>query len=336
MTPILVTGAAGFIGFHLSQRLLSMGRPVVGLDNMSAYYDVELKRARLRELQRAPEFSFSEIDLADEAALKQLFAKHRFETVFNLGAQAGVRYSLDNPQAYVRSNLHGFVNLLECCRHGGVRHLVFASSSSVYGAVTKMPFNVHQNVDHPLSLYAATKKSNELLAHSYAHLFRVPMTGLRFFTVYGPWGRPDMAMYLFTRAIIAGEPIDVFNNGDMERDFTYVDDVVEALVRVGDKPAAVNPNWSGQAPDPATSSAPYRIYNIGNNAPVKLTRLIELIEDAVGKKAIKRMLPMQPGDVPATYADVRDLAAAVDFSPRTSIEEGVRRFVDWYKAYYGA
>lgn len=336
MTPILVTGAAGFIGFHLSQRLLSMGRPVVGLDNMSAYYDVELKRARLRELQRAPGFSFSEIDLADEAALKQLFAKHRFETVFNLGAQAGVRYSLDNPQAYVRSNLDGFVNLLECCRHGGVKHLVFASSSSVYGAVTKMPFNVHQNVDHPLSLYAATKKSNELLAHSYAHLFRVPMTGLRFFTVYGPWGRPDMAMYLFTRAIFAGEPIDVFNNGDMERDFTYVDDVVEALVRVGDKPAEVDPSWSGQAPDPATSSAPYRIYNIGNNAPVKLTRLIELIEEAVGKKAIQRLLPMQPGDVPATYADIGDLAAAVDFAPRTSIEDGVKRFVDWYKAYYCA
>ncbi|WP_135211591.1 NAD-dependent epimerase [Vitreimonas flagellata] len=336
MTPILVTGAAGFIGFHLSQRLLSMGRPVVGLDNMSAYYDVELKRARLRELQRAPGFSFSEIDLAHEAALKQLFAQHRFETVFNLGAQAGVRYSLDNPQAYVRSNLDGFVNLLECCRHGGVQHLVFASSSSVYGAVTKMPFNVHQNVDHPLSLYAATKKSNELLAHAYAHLFRVPMTGLRFFTVYGPWGRPDMAMYLFTRAIFAGEPIDVFNNGEMERDFTYVDDVVEALVRVGDKPAEVNPNWTGEAPDPATSNAPYRIYNIGNNAPVKLTQLIELIENAVGKKAIKRMLPMQPGDVPATYADVRDLAAAVDFAPRTGIEDGVRRFVDWYKTYYGA
>ncbi|UPT62242.1 MAG: NAD-dependent epimerase [Hyphomonadaceae bacterium JAD_PAG50586_4] len=336
MTPILVTGAAGFIGFHLSQRLLSMGRPVVGLDNMSAYYDVGLKRARLRELERTPGFSFSEIDLADEAALKQLFATHRFETVFNLGAQAGVRYSLDNPQVYVRSNLDGFVNLLECCRHGGVKHLVFASSSSVYGAVTKMPFNVHQNVDHPLSLYAATKKSNELLAHSYAHLFRVPMTGLRFFTVYGPWGRPDMAMYLFTRAIFAGEPIDVFNNGNMERDFTYVDDVVEALVRVGDKPAEVDPSWSGSAPDPASSNAPYRIYNIGNNAPVKLTRLIELLEEAIGKKAIQRLLPMQPGDVPATYADVRDLAAAVDFAPRTSIEDGVKRFVDWYKAYYGA
>ena len=335
MTPILVTGAAGFIGFHLSQRLLSQGRPVVGLDNMSAYYDVALKRDRLAELQKTSCFTFAEIDLADEDALKQLFERHRFETVFNLAAQAGVRHSLTHPQAYVKSNLDGFVNLLECCRHHSVKHLVFASSSSVYGAATKLPFNVHQNVDHPLSLYAATKKSNELLAHSYAHLFRIPMTGLRFFTVYGPWGRPDMAMYLFTRAIFAGEPIDVFNNGDMERDFTYVDDVVEALVRVGDKPALANPNWDGQAPDPASSTAPYRIYNIGNNAPVKLMRLIELIEDAVGKKAIKRMLPMQPGDVPATFADVEDLARAVDFAPRTSIEDGVRRFIAWYKDYYG-
>ncbi|HVK79643.1 MAG TPA: SDR family NAD(P)-dependent oxidoreductase, partial [Verrucomicrobiae bacterium] len=273
MTPILVTGAAGFIGFHLSQRLLSQGRTIVGLDNMSAYYDVALKRDRLAQLQKTPGFTFAEVDLADEEALKQLFERHRFETVFNLGAQAGVRYSLSNPQAYVKSNLDGFVNLLECCRHHAVKHLVFASSSSVYGAVTKMPFNVHQNVDHPLSLYAATKKSNELLAHSYAHLFRIPVTGLRFFTVYGTWGRPDMAMYLFTRAICAGEPIDVFNNGDMERDFTYVDDVVEALVRVGEKPALANPNWDGHRPDPASSTAPYRIYNIGNNAPVKLMRL---------------------------------------------------------------
>jgi UDP-glucuronate 4-epimerase len=335
MTPILVTGAAGFIGFHLSQRLLAQGRPVVGLDNMSAYYDVTLKRDRLAQLQTAPGFTFAEIDLADETALKQLFERHRFEIVFNLAAQAGVRYSLSNPQAYVKSNLDGFVNLLECCRHHSVKHLVFASSSSVYGAVTKMPFSVHQNVDHPLSLYAATKKSNELLAHSYAHLFRIPMTGLRFFTVYGPWGRPDMAMYLFTRAIFAGEPIDVFNNGEMERDFTYVDDVVEALVRVGDKPALANPDWDGQAPDPASSTAPYRIYNIGNNAPVKLMRLIELIEDAVGKKALKRMLPMQPGDVPATFADVEDLARAVDFAPRTSIEMGVQRFVRWYRDYCG-
>ncbi len=335
MTPILVTGAAGFIGFHLSQRLLAQGRTVVGLDNMSAYYDVALKRDRLAHLQKTPGFTFAEIDLADEAALAQLFERHRFEIVFNMAAQAGVRYSLSNPQAYVKSNLDGFVNLLECCRHHSVKHLVFASSSSVYGAVTKMPFNVHQNVDHPLSLYAATKKSNELLAHSYAHLFRIPMTGLRFFTVYGPWGRPDMAMYLFTRAIFAGEPIDVFNNGDMERDFTYVDDVVEALVRVGDQAATPNPNWSGQTPDPATSTAPYRLYNIGNSQPVKLMHLIKLIEEAVGKKALVRMLPMQPGDVPATFADVEDLAQAVDFAPRTSIEMGVQRFVRWYRDYCG-
>lgn len=336
MIPVLVTGAAGFIGYHLSQRLLSMGRPVIGLDNLSAYYSVELKRARLKELAKHEGFSFAEIDLSNDTALKALFGQHRFQTVFNLAAQAGVRYSLDNPQAYVKSNLDGFVNLLECCRHHRIGHLVFASSSSVYGAVTKMPFSVHQNVDHPLSLYAATKKSNELLAHSYSHLFSVPTTGLRFFTVYGPWGRPDMAVYLFTKAILAGEPIDVFNNGDMERDFTYVDDVVEALVRVGDRPATPNPSWSGQAPDPASSNAPYRLYNIGNNAPVKLLRLIEVMEDAIGKKAIKRMLPMQPGDVPATFADVDDLTRDVDFAPRTSIETGVQRFVSWYKAYHGA
>lgn len=335
MTPVLVTGAAGFIGFHLARRLLAAGRTVIGLDNLSAYYDVDLKRARLKELAAHPGFAFAEIDLADDKALTALFEQHRFELVFNLAAQAGVRYSLDNPHAYVRSNLDGFVNLLECCRHHEVGHLVFASSSSVYGAVTKMPFSVHQNVDHPLSLYAATKKSNELLAHSYSHLFRIPTTGLRFFTVYGPWGRPDMAVYLFTKAILAGAPIDVFNNGDMQRDFTYVDDVVEALVRVGDKPAIPNPAWSGQAPDPASSNAPYRLYNIGNNAPVKLMRLIEVIEDAIGKKAVKRMLPMQPGDVPATFADIDDLARDVDFAPRTPIETGIANFVAWYRAYYG-
>lgn len=335
MTPILVTGAAGFIGYHLAERLLREGRPVVGLDNMSAYYDVALKQSRLRELSERPGFTFVQADLADEAALKAEFDTHKFELVFNLAAQAGVRYSLKNPQAYVRSNLDGFVNVLECCRHGGVKHLVFASSSSVYGAVTKMPFSVHQNVDHPLSLYAATKKSNELLAHSYAHLYRLPATGLRFFTVYGPWGRPDMALYLFTKAILAGEPIDVFNNGDMERDFTYVDDIVESLVRVGDKPAAANAAWNGAAPDPATSNAPYRIYNIGNNAPVKLMRLIEVIEEATSKKAIKNFMPMQPGDVPATYADIEDLARDVGFAPRTPIEVGVKRFVDWYRGYYG-
>ena len=335
MTPVLVTGAAGFIGYHLAERLLREGRPVVGLDNMSAYYDVALKQSRLRALSERPGFTFVQSDLADEAALKAEFDTHKFELVFNLAAQAGVRYSLKNPQAYVRSNLDGFVNVLECCRHGGVKHLVFASSSSVYGAVTKMPFSVHQNVDHPLSLYAATKKSNELLAHSYAHLYRLPATGLRFFTVYGPWGRPDMALYLFTKAILAGEPIDVFNNGEMERDFTYVDDIVESLVRVGDKPAAANAAWNGAAPDPATSNAPYRIYNIGNNAPVKLMRLIEVIEEATGKKAIKNFMPMQPGDVPATYADIEDLARDVGFAPRTPIEVGVKRFVDWYRGYYG-
>jgi UDP-glucuronate 4-epimerase len=335
MTPVLVTGAAGFIGFHLAERLLRAGRPVVGLDNMSAYYDVELKRGRLKTLREHPGFTFAEVDLSDADALNGVFAEHRFELVFNLAAQAGVRYSMQNPHAYVRSNLDGFVNLLEACRHGGVNHLVFASSSSVYGAVTKMPFSVHQNVDHPLSLYAATKKSNELLAHSYSHLYRLPVTGLRFFTVYGPWGRPDMAMYLFTSAILDGRPIDVFNNGQMQRDFTYVDDVVESLVRVGDKPAQANPDWSGDAPDAATSNAPYRIFNIGNSEPVTLTRLIEAIEKATGKTAIKNMLPMQPGDVPATYADVTDLMRYVDFAPRTSIEDGAQRFVDWYRGYYG-
>jgi UDP-glucuronate 4-epimerase len=335
MTPVLVTGAAGFIGYHLADRLLREGRPVVGLDNLSDYYSVELKRARVKLLEERPGFSFEHVDLADRGALEALFARYGFTLVFNLAAQAGVRYSLINPQAYVRSNLDGFVNLLECCRHGGVGHLVFASSSSVYGAVTKMPFSVHQNVDHPLSLYAATKKANELLAHSYSHLYRLPATGLRFFTVYGPWGRPDMAVYLFTRAILAGEPIEVFNNGDMQRDFTYIDDVIEALARVGDRPAEPDPNWDGDAPDPATSSAPYRLYNIGNNAPVKLMQLIEAIEAAAGRKAIKTLLPMQPGDVPATYADVEDLARDVGFAPRTPIETGVKRFVEWYRDYHG-
>ncbi|HYD87738.1 MAG TPA: NAD-dependent epimerase [Vitreimonas sp.] len=335
MIPVLVTGAAGFIGFHLADRLLRAGRPVVGLDNMSAYYDVALKRDRLKALKEHPDFTFAEIDLADHEPLTALFARHKFEIVFNLAAQAGVRYSLQNPHAYVRSNLDGFVNVLECCRHHGVKHLVFASSSSVYGANTTMPFAVDQNVDHPLSLYAATKKSNELLAHSYSHLYRLPTTGLRFFTVYGPWGRPDMAMYLFTSAILEGRPIDVFNNGEMQRDFTYVDDVVEALVRVGDRPAAPNPAWRGDAPDPASSTAPWRIYNIGNNEPVKLMRLIETIEKATGKTAIKNFLPMQPGDVPATYANVDALMRDVGFAPKTPIEVGVQRFVDWYRGYYG-
>jgi UDP-glucuronate 4-epimerase len=336
MTPVLVTGAAGFIGFHLCERLLQQGRPVVGVDNLNDYYDVTLKEARLERLRQHENFSFERLDIAEAENLKALFAQHKFALVFNMAAQPGVRYSLINPQAYVRSNIEGFVNLLECCRHGNVEHLVFASSSSVYGAVTEMPFSVHQNVDHPVSLYAATKKADELIAHSYAHLFALPVTGLRFFTVYGPWGRPDMAVFAFTKAILAGQPIEVFNNGVMERDFTYIDDIVEALVRVGDKPAAPNPGWRGDKPDPATSTAPYRIYNIGNHTPVKLMDLIDVIEKAVGKQAIKNMLPMQPGDVAATYADVEDLKKAVGFAPKTSIDVGVQRFVRWYREFYGA
>jgi UDP-glucuronate 4-epimerase len=334
MPPVLVTGAAGFIGYHLCARLLAQGRTVVGIDNLSEYYSVDLKRARLRELEKLAGFQFQLLDLADAAGLAGLFETHGFKRVFNLAAQAGVRYSLQNPQAYVKSNIEGFVNLLECCHSGGVEHLVYASSSSVYGAVTKMPFSVHQNVDHPISVYAASKKANELLAHTYSHLYRLPTTGLRFFTVYGPWGRPDMAPILFTRAILAGEPISVFNNGQMERDFTYVDDIVEAVARVGDRPAAADPLWTGQAPDPASSSAPYKLYNIGNNEPVKLLRFIEILEERLGKKAIKTFLPMQPGDVPATYADVADLTRDVDFAPRTTIEDGVGRFVDWYRTYH--
>jgi UDP-glucuronate 4-epimerase len=335
MTPVLVTGAAGFIGYHLADRLLREGRAVVGLDSLSDYYSVELKEARLERLRSHKGFTFERIDLVDHESLDSLFARCRFQLVFNMAAQAGVRYSLSNPRAYIRSNVDGFLNLLECCRNHGAGHLVFASSSSVYGAVTKMPFSVHQNVDHPLSVYAATKKADELLAHAYSHLYRLPTTGLRFFTVYGPWGRPDMAVYLFTQAILDDQPIEVFNNGEMERDFTFVDDVVEALVRVGDRPAAPNPNWTGQAPDPASSSAPYRLYNIGNHAPVKLLHLIEAIENATGKRAIKKFMPMQPGDVPATYADVADLSREVGFAPRTPIEVGIRRFVDWYRDYHG-
>ena len=336
MTPILVTGAAGFIGFHLCEKLLQQGRPVIGLDCMSDYYSVELKESRLKLLTQHEGFKFEHVDLAEADKLKALFSKHRFELVFNLAAQAGVRYSLVNPQAYVRSNLEGFINILENCRHTGVKHLVYASSSSVYGAVTKMPFSVHQNVDHPLSVYAASKKANELLAHSYSHLYRLPTSGLRFFTVYGPWGRPDMAMFLFTKAILAGEPLQVFNNGDMERDFTYIDDIVEAVARVGDHIAAPNADWNGDTPDPSTSNAPYRIYNIGNHSPVKLRRLIEILEETLGKKASLKMLPMQPGDVMATYADVEDLARDVGFAPRTPIEVGVKRFVDWYRDYYSS
>jgi UDP-glucuronate 4-epimerase len=335
MAPVLVTGAAGFIGYHLSHRLLSEGHSVIGLDNLSDYYSVELKQARVKRLQEKDGFTFVRMDLADGQDLQSLFADHRFDVVYNLAAQAGVRYSLINPQAYVKANLEGFVNILECCRHNETKHLVFASSSSVYGAGTKMPFSVHQNVDHPLSVYAASKKANELLAHSYAHLYRLPVTGLRFFTVYGPWGRPDMMMFLFTKAILEDRPIDVFNNGQMQRDFTYVDDIVESVVRVGERIARPNPNWDGNAPDPATSNAPYQLYNIGNHSPAKLMDVIEMLENALGKKAIKNMLPMQPGDVPATFADVEDLARDVDFAPRTPIKVGVQRFVEWYRAYYG-
>lgn len=334
MTPILVTGAAGFIGFHLARALLGQGRQVVGLDNLNEYYDVNLKRARLQQLEAAAGFAFHRIDLADGPSIAQLFDRCRFEIVINLAAQAGVRYSLVNPQAYVKSNVEGFVNILEACRHHQVRHLLYASSSSVYGSVTRMPFSVHQNVDHPVSTYAATKKANELLAHSYSHLFGLPTTGARFFTVYGPWGRPDMAMFLFTKAILSGQPIQVFNNGDMMRDFTYVDDVVEGVVRLADTVARRNPAWSGDCPDPATSLAPYRIYNIGNHTPVKLMHVIEVLENCLGRRAEMRMLPLQPGDVQATYADVDDLARDVGFSPDTPIEVGIERFVRWYREFY--
>jgi UDP-glucuronate 4-epimerase len=332
----LITGAAGFIGFHLAKGLLQAGGEVVGVDNLSDYYDVSLKKARLRELEPFPGFRFARLDLTDKNGIPDLFAAGRFTTVVNLAAQAGVRHSLTDPHAYVRSNIEGFVNVLEACRHHPVAHLVYASSSSVYGGATKMPFSVHQNVDHPLSLYGASKKANELIAHSYSHLFALPTTGLRFFTVYGPWGRPDMALFLFTRAILAGEPISVFNHGQMERDFTYIDDIVAAVARVMERVPAGDPAWRGDAPDPSSSRAPYRLYNIGNHRPEKLLRLIEVLEDCLGKKAIKNFLPMQPGDVAATFADVEDLARDIDFAPHTPIEVGVERFVRWYRDFYRA
>jgi UDP-glucuronate 4-epimerase len=331
---ILVTGAAGFIGSHTAIRLLDRGDEVVGLDNVNDYYDVTLKEARLARLTPHKNFRFERLDLADRVRMSALFARERFDRVIHLAAQAGVRYSLENPFAYIDSNLTGFTTILEGCRHHGVQHLTYASSSSVYGANTSYPFSVHDNVDHPLSLYAATKKANELMAHTYSHLYRLPTTGLRFFTVYGPWGRPDMAMFLFTRAILAGEPIDVFNNGDMERDFTFIDDIVEGVIRTSDTVATANPAWASSDPDTATSNAPYRIYNIGNNHPEKLTRLIEVIEDALGKKAKKNFLPMQPGDVRATAADVDDLTRDMGFAPHTPIEVGVEQFVKWYRDYY--
>ena len=334
-TPVLVTGAAGFIGHAVALALLGRGTPVVGLDNLNDYYDPALKRARLAQLEVRPGFSFAEIDLADTDAMDALFAAHRFATVIHLAAQAGVRYSLENPRAYGRSNLDGFLNVLEGCRHHGVTHLVYASSSSVYGAVTKMPFAIDQNVDHPVSLYAATKKANELMAHSYSHLYGLPTTGLRFFTVYGPWGRPDMALFLFTKAMIEGKPIKVFNHGRMKRDFTYIDDIVEGVIRIAAKPAAPNPEWRGDAPDAGSSLAPWRIYNIGNNSPVELMTVIELLEKELGIEAKKDLLPIQPGDVPATFADIDDLDRAVGYRPRVGIEEGVARFVAWYRGYYG-
>ncbi|MHB0956042.1 MAG: NAD-dependent epimerase [Pirellulaceae bacterium] len=333
MANMLVTGAAGFIGFHLSARLLDRGDTIVGLDNLNDYYDVQLKQDRLAQLQGRQGFTFLRMDLADRTGIAGLFEDHSFDVVVNLAAQAGVRYSLTNPHAYVDSNLVGFVNVLEGCRHARVKHLVYASSSSVYGANTRMPFSVHQNVDHPVSLYAATKKANELMAHTYSHLYGLPTTGLRFFTVYGPWGRPDMALYLFTKAIIEDRPIDVFNEGKMRRDFTYVDDIVEGVIRVADRPPQPDPGWSGDCPDPGTSRAAYRIYNIGNHQPVELQHFIATLEKALGKSARKNLLPMQPGDVPATYADVDDLMRDVGFRPATPIEQGVQRFVDWYREY---
>nr|WP_281185111.1 NAD-dependent epimerase [Trichlorobacter lovleyi] len=334
MMRILVTGAAGFIGFHLCRRLLARGDVVLGLDNLNSYYEVSLKQSRLAHLTPQAGFSFVQTDLADRPAMEQLFSVEQFDIVIHLAAQAGVRYSLENPHAYVDSNLTGFMNILEGCRHTGVKHLVFASSSSVYGANTAIPFSIHQNVDHPVSLYAATKKANELMAHSYASLFNLPVTGLRLFTVYGPWGRPDMAYFSFTRAILEGRPINIFNRGRMQRDFTYVDDIVEGIVRIADKPAAKNPTWSGTQPDPGSSFAPYRIYNIGNNKPVELLQFIEILEQQLGITAQKNFLPMQAGDVPATFADIDELAAATGFRPATSLDDGIARFVAWFRSYY--
>jgi UDP-glucuronate 4-epimerase len=331
----LVTGAAGFIAFHTAQKLLARGEEVVGLDNLNEYYDVTLKNARLAKLQAHPKFRFAKVDLADQQAMTALFAKESFQRVVHLGAQAGVRYSIDVPHAYVTSNVTGTLNVLEGCRHSKVEHLVYASTSSVYGANTNMPFSVHAIADHPLSMYAATKRANELMAHNFSSLFKLPTTGLRFFTVYGPWGRPDMALFLFTRNILDGKPIDVFNHGHHKRDFTFVDDIAEGVVRVSDRIAAPDPDWDSNAPDPATSNAPFRIYNIGNNAPVQLMRYIEVLEECLGRKAVKNMLPMQLGDVPETFANIDDLVTDVGYRPATPIEVGVKRFVEWYLDYYG-
>ena len=332
--PVLVTGAAGFIGFHFARRLLEDGLRVVGLDNLNDYYDPALKRSRLEILESQPEFRFLRLDLCHRPSIEALFRDHSFDVVVHLAAQAGVRYSLLNPYAYTETNLSGFLTVLEGCRAARVKHLVFASSSSVYGGNEKTPFSVKDNVDHPISLYAATKKANELMAHTYAHLYGIPCTGLRFFTVYGPWGRPDMALFLFTRAILEGKPVDVFNHGRMRRDFTYIDDITEAMRLIIEKPAQPNPGWSGHATDPATSSAPYRIYNIGNNEPVELLDFLSIIEKALGKKAELNLLPMQPGDVQETFADIDDLTRDFGFHPKTSIREGIAKFIEWYRGYY--
>ncbi|RKZ38722.1 MAG: capsular biosynthesis protein CpsI [Candidatus Parabeggiatoa sp. nov. 3] len=331
---ILVTGAAGFIGAQLSKRLLEQGFEIIGIDNLNDYYDVKLKKARLTQLETQPHFRFIQLDLADRAGMAELFSQNKFQKVVNLAAQAGVRYSIENPYAYVDSNIVGFVNLLEGCRHHRIEHLVFASSSSVYGLNTKMPFSEHHNVDHPISLYAATKKANELMAHTYAHLYGLPTTGLRFFTVYGPWGRPDMAYFKFTQAILKDQPIQVYNHGKMQRDFTYIDDIIEGVIRILDRIPEPNLNWSNNSPDPSTSPAPYRLYNIGNNQPVELMYFIKTLEKALGKTAKMQMLPMQPGDVTATYADIKDLEREIAFQPRTTIEEGLAHFVDWYRNHY--
>jgi len=331
---ILVTGAAGFIGSTLSIRLLERGDEVIGIDNLNDYYDVNLKLARLERLRGYDRFKFIKIEIADKEAMEALFVREKVQRVMHLAAQAGVRYSLTHPHAYIDSNLVGFINILEGCRHNEVEHLAYASSSSVYGANTKMPFSIHDNIDHPVSLYAATKKANELMAHTYSHLYRLPTTGLRFFTVYGPWGRPDMSLFMFTQSILEGKPIDVFNFGNHRRDFTYIDDIVEGVIRVIDKPAEANPDWSSDTPDPGTSQAPYRIYNIGNNNPVHLLTFIETLEKCLGKKAIKNLLPLQPGDVPDTYADVSDLVNDLGYKPATLLENGIANFVQWYKDFY--
>lgn len=332
---ILVTGCAGFIGFHFTKRLLSDGCEVVGLDNLNNYYDVTLKEARLAQLEENSNFNFYRAALEDQEVIDEIFSRNSISIVVNLAAQAGVRYSLKNPRAYIDSNIVGFLNILEACRYHNVEHLIYASSSSVYGANTKMPFSVHDNVDHPVSLYAATKKANELMAHTYSHLYGLPTTGLRFFTVYGPWGRPDMALFIFTRTILAGKPIKVFNYGRMKRDFTYIDDIVEGVVRLLDQKPQPDPNWDPANPDPGSSAAPYRLYNIGNNQPVELSRFIAALEAALGREAQKEYLPLQAGDVPETYADIQDLFAAVGFRPTTTIETGIAKFVAWYKEFYG-